>query len=282
MVRWKVVLIAILLVVPSHSRASQFKTEGGEFSYVGYMGGVKIGNATIGVALKTDDYSVKLNMETGGIVGWFVKWTNLSAVFGKMSAENEEIFSPVSYQNQSVWKEKRRLIEIAFEAGKTEVQTAIPDPIKDEGRKSISVTDLKNAIDPLTALIKVGKTIEKTGSCTSILKIFDGRRLFQIEIEDKGSAEVSVTRRAPFGGKAHRCDFVSKQLAGFKPNKEPSEKSGSFYFRQLDDSAGIMPVQIKADSSYGSLIMHLKHFQNLKPEVIKQAKQKSQNTGHVQ
>ena len=269
MLRWNLFLIAVLFAADSHSSASQFKTAGGEFSYVGYMGGIKIGNATIDVALKTGDYSVKLNMETGGIVGWLVNWTNTSAVFGKMGAENERVFSPVSYQNQSVWEEKRRLIEIAFEAGRTEVQTAIPDPIKDEGRKAISATDLSNAIDPLTALIKVGKMIEKTGSCTSILKIFDGRRLFQIEIEDKGPAEVSVTRRAPFGGKAHRCDFVSKQLAGFKPKKESGEKSGSFYFRQVNDNAAVMPIQIKADSAYGSLIMHLKHVQNIRPEVIK-------------
>ncbi len=269
MISGKLLLVALLIMASPVAEAAKLISKEGRFSYSGYIGGLKIGTASVDVAMDDSKYAVELKMKTGGVIGWFVEWLHRSSAFGLVQDQGNFPLSPNAYRNQSVWEEKERLLEIIFFSGNAKILLANPHPIDDERREPIPEEKRQNTVDPLTALIGVSRMIEEKGTCKSTFDIFDGRRLFQLRIEDKGIVKTSKNRFAPFGGDARRCDFALKQTAGFKRLKEEKPNKGSFYFRHVNDHSVIMPIKVKAESNYGDLIIHLRNVESIGPEFIK-------------
>lgn len=264
------------------AEAAKLISKEGRFSYSGYIGGLKIGTSSVDVASDNSKYAVELKMKTGGVIGWFVEWLHRSSAFGLVQDQGNFPLSPNAYRNQSVWEEKERLLQVIFSSGTANILLANPHPIDDERREPIPEKKRQNTVDPLTALIGVGRMIEEKGTCKSTFDIFDGRRLFQLRIEDKGLVKTSQSRFAPFGGDARRCDFTFEQMAGFKRLKEQKPNKGSFYFRHVSEHAVMMPIKVKAESNYGDLIIHLRNVESIGPEFIKKTIQEFSDTEKVQ
>jgi hypothetical protein len=282
MISWKLLLLALLIMASPVAEAAKLISKEGRFSYSGYIGGLKIGTSSVDVASDNSKYAVELKMKTGGVIGWFVEWLHRSSAFGLVQDQGNFPLSPNAYRNQSVWEEKERLLQVIFSSGTANILFANPHPIDDERREPIPEKKRQNTVDPLTALIGVGRMIEEKGTCKSNFDIFDGRRLFQLRIEDKGLVKTSQSRFAPFGGDARRCDFTFKQMAGFKRLKEQKPNKGSFYFRHVSEHAVMMPIKVKAESNYGDLIIHLRNVESIGPEFIKKTIQEFSDTEKVQ
>ena len=225
-----------------------------KYRYVGYMGGVKIGWAEAEIATAQERYSANLKMETGGLVGWFVEWRHASASVGAAGPA----LAPDRYGNAAFWKEKERYIEVGFQDGLAEIAEANPHPVEDENRPAVPADLRQGSVDPLTAIVAVGRTIDQTGSCKTEMGVFDGRRRYLLKVMDEGETEIGRSRYAPYGGDVRKCTFVFERVAGFKKKNSNEPTQGRAYFRRVNEDAPIMPVQIAAETKYGAAILHLR------------------------
>ena len=251
----------------------------GAFVYQGYAGGFKIGEVAMDVALRDGRYAAAMRLETAGMVGWFVEWRHGTAVQGAASLNQGSVphgapLTVQKYHADSYWKKKDRFVN--FEVGPSgvaEVTDAAPHPIKDEERPTITDAQRTNILDPLTAIIAIGRTLEQTGSCKASYPVYDGRRRYTLRVEDQGVAELEPSRRTPYEGDAQRCKFVFERVAGFRreiaADDEPT--NGRAYYRRPAPGAPMMPVKIVAELDLGSAIINLKQYKPLDPAKAEQA-----------
>ena len=251
----------------------------GSFVYQGYAGGLKVGEATMNVALRNGRYAAKMRLETAGMIGWFVEWRHGTSVQGAASPDQGPAIhgAPLtveSYHADSYWKKKDRFVNFEVrKGGIAEVTKATPHPVKDEERSTITDAQRTDILDPLSAIIAVGRTLEQTGSCKASYPVYDGRRRYTLKIEDQGIAELEPGRRTPYEGDAQRCKFVFERVAGFRKalagDDEPT--NGRAYYRRPAPGAPMMPVKIIAELELGSAIINLKQYNALDPAQAEQA-----------
>lgn len=243
----------------------------GAFSYQGYAGGFRIGNVDMNVALLDGRYAAKMSLETSGMVGWFVEWRHGSTASGSALPVDRPTggASPLSiahYHNDSFWKGRDRYVTVAVNNRVAAVTKADPHPVKDEQRPLITEAQRTDVLDPLSAIIAIGRTLELTGSCTAELPVFDGRRRYTLKVEDQGLAKLEKSRSAPYEADAQRCRFVFERVSGFRKQKSDDEPTnGRAYYRRVAPNAPMMPVKIVAELDYGSAIINLKRYKALDP-----------------
>ncbi|MEQ9123626.1 MAG: DUF3108 domain-containing protein, partial [Alphaproteobacteria bacterium] len=251
--------------------------EAARFGYNGYVGGIKIGEATMEIAFARARYAAKVQLETGGLLGWFVEWRNGSEAYGAPTPAGDAPLSIASYRNDSFWKGEDRFVEVAYPDGVGRIVRADPHPVTDEGRPAVPPDLLTNVLDPISAIAAIGRRIEATGRCDASFGVFDGRRRYQFKVRDEGETDIGKSGSAPFGGVARKCAFVFENVAGFKvrKNKKPSEPTrGVAYFRRAEAGAPTMPVKVETESDYGSVILLLREVQTIDPELAQQAARK--------
>lgn len=250
----------------------------GSFVYQGYIGGLKVGEVAMDMALRDGRYAANMRLETAGMVSWFVEWRHSTLVKGKASADQGPAshgapLTVKSYQADSYWKKKDRFVNFEVRnGGVAEVTTAAPHPVADERRSTITDAQRTDVLDPLSAIIAVGRTLEQTGSCKASYPVYDGRRLYTVKIEDQGIAELEPSRRTPYEGDAQRCKFVFERVAGFRKKSAADDDptNGRAYYRRPAPGAPMMPVKIVADLELGSAIINLKQYKSLNPAKAEQ------------
>lgn len=272
------IVAAVLAGQAGLAAAAPARQEAARFTYIGYMGGLKIGWAKADVALDDSRYAAELKMETGGMAGWFVDWRHGSTAFGASTPKGEKPLAADHYRNDSVWEGDNRFVEVAFDQNDVAgLADAAPHPITHERRAEIDPALLKGVLDPLSAIVAIGQTLEATGSCNLSVGVYDGRRRYQLVVSDLGDRELTRSRYAPYGGESRRCDFAFKRVAGFKKKKKKVDQSpttGRAYFRRSAEGAPLMPVRIAADTKYGAAILHLKEIELLDPQLAEKAARK--------
>jgi hypothetical protein len=247
----------------------------GAFVYKGYAGGFRVGDVGMDVALRDGRYAATLKLETAGMVGWFVEWRQGTAVQGAASLEKGAAphgapLSVTRYHADSYWKGKDRYVDFEVQNNVANVTKADPHPIKDEERPTITEAQRTDVLDPLSAIIAIGRTLELTGSCNAVYPVYDGRRRYTLRVEDEGVAELEPSSRSPYEGDAQRCKFAFERVAGFRKEKSDDPTNGRAYYRRVAPGAPMMPVKIVAELDLGAAIINLKNYKPLDPAKAEQ------------
>lgn len=278
------VLFSILAMTPLLAQASEAVKESApgqaaRFFYEGFVGGLRVGAATADVAFTPDAYAATLKLKTAGMAGLFFSWEHSSTASGAAAAAGDAPLVGAHYRNESFWKGKDRFIEVAYRDQIAELSASEPDPVVEEGRPEISADLRFNVLDPLSAIVALGRQVETTGRCDASFGVFDGRRRYQMVATDDGVADTGKSRYAPFGGEARVCSFVFERVAGFKQkNMELPPTSGAVFLRKATPFAPLMPVKIIVSTKYGDAILHLKQVERIDAELAALAAQKLQVT----
>ena len=105
-----------------------------------------------------------------------------------------------------------------------------------------------NTIDTLSAMASLINQVNTTGRCEGKATTFDGRRLAQLEARTAGEQVLERTGRSNFAGKALRCDFVGRQLAGFNLDDDRERlqrpQSGTAWFAAVTPGGPKIPVRV--------------------------------------
>jgi hypothetical protein len=142
--------------------------------------------------------------------------------------------------------------------GDGSVSTALVPP-EDAGRPRPTSQQIRRTLDPLSALLAIGRMVARQGQCTGRFAIYDGRRRYDLVLADNGSERLERSAAYAYAGEVRRCTVDAVKIAGFSWDHDysPHTTTGSVWFASPRPGAPALPIRIEFGSSWGFVSVRL-------------------------
>jgi Protein of unknown function (DUF3108) len=223
-----------------------------------YLGGFNLGNIGMKTSFTGNSYSAVSRLKTAGVVNSFYE-----AVIdaNSVGVVGDRALQPQKYDSNTVNEKQSQKVGLTYSAAGIQLSS---DPQYNTDRFPVTDAQKRGTLDPLSGLVYslsgVSHTAEKP--CGETVRVFDGRRRYDIELTYKGKDKVKTD--GGYSGPAVKCTVVYKQIAGFKPNlnKGKSIPVITAWFAEMTSESGgpvkrfMVPVKIMTETPYGVALAH--------------------------
>jgi Protein of unknown function (DUF3108) len=203
-------------------------------TYEAYTAGLHVAEIDAALDLGPTSYQVSLAYHITGFTSVFFHGYQYDVADGGWAGV---VPRPRRFRGEGRWRGEQRLVRMEYADGMPVIRELKPAP--DEEREVVPDALQKNAVDSVSALAQLVRTVARTGRCDGSVRTYDGRRAIEVQSTTAGEEVLPPTGRSTFAGKALRCDFVGRMLAGFKVDDD-REKAG----KPLRGSAWLAPTGV--------------------------------------
>jgi hypothetical protein len=223
-----------------------------------YTRGFRVAHLEVGYDLAATNYRMEVAYRTFGLVGFLFHGRQLSSVAGGW---NGSTAVPAQYVGDGYWRGGVHRTILDYTNGVPKIREQIPSNEEDD-REEVPAAQLPGAIDALSAITEMMRVATATGRCELALRTYDGRRLIQLTARTAGYEELAPTDRSVFTGRALRCNFTGRLVAGFRSNDSATERTqsrgGSAWLAQVVPGASLLPVKMVFETAwFGDATMYL-------------------------
>lgn len=252
----------VLLVAHEAPAAGTGQLDGDRIglTYEVYSGGFHVLTVDLDLSYASQRYDVTSRLQTAGLLSWLVSWKQVSESAGTVNGAG---VAPERYRSDGEFRGRRRSIEIEYQAGQVSAVRVEPPARPDEDRDEVSEEQRREAVDPLAAILGAIHRLSAGQPCAGRLRVFDGRRRYDLVLTDRGARPLRESRFAAFAGEALQCDFVFEQIAGHIRRPTDPEiaqrriQSGRVYSARSGGPL-LTPVRIELDGEWGMTVAHLR------------------------
>ena len=251
-------IVVILIAAPGATGARTAVLPAGvNLSYEVHAGGFIVADGKFRVDLGGDRFNAGIVIQPRGIPALLKEFRLRSQVNGLLTSQGIE----PRYYRSEYWKEQRRRRWVAIDYAGTSIPRveAVPTAREDE-RTEVPRALRGDSLDPVTAALALSDQIGRNGRCAGRLDVYDGRRLFRLELDHLKFVEVE----APFNGEEPvagiKCRMNVTKVSGFedkerKSNRYPDDMT--LYLTPVTSNGLWLPVRIEAKHFLGSLVVRL-------------------------
>jgi Protein of unknown function (DUF3108) len=167
---------------------------------------------------------------------------------------------PSRFVGEGWWRGIDRRVDIEYKDGKPIIRRLIP--ANDSEREPVPDALQANTIDTLSALAEMIRVVDATGRCETAARTYDGRRAWEIEARTVGEESLEPADRSSFAGKALRCDFSGRMLAGFwlgdDRERDRQPLHGTAWLAPVASGGPRLPVRMSFETRwFGDATMYL-------------------------
>jgi hypothetical protein len=233
-------------------------------TYEVYSGGFHVLTVDLDLSFANRRYDVTTRLQTAGLLSWLVSWTQVSASAGIVDGAG---LAPERYRSDGEFRGRRRSIAIDYQAGQVSEVRVEPPSREDEDREEVSEEQRREAVDPLAAILGAIHRLSAGQPCAGRLRVFDGRRRYDLVLTDRGTRPIRGSMIAAFAGDALQCDFEFEPIAGHIRQPTDPEiaqrrlQSGRVYTAR-SGGALLTPIRIELDGEWGMTVAHLRGVRN--------------------
>lgn len=213
--------------------------------YAVYVHGFRAMAADATLQFDGAHYAVTVADHAVGLVGALISTHTQSRAEGALDAPGAR---PGSYTSAGYSRGADRRTAIDWTDGQPVVRVLTPVEAQ---RELVPAAESAGAIDPLSAFAAVVADTAATGRCDARLRVFDGARLTDFTMRAAGTATLPDSDRSRYGGTALRCDFSTREIAGFLHDdnfaRAHDPQGGTAWVGRV--GAGVPPVPIRAEFS---------------------------------
>lgn len=226
--------------------------------YQVYFGGMNVMQLGVNIGVAAHAYDVTARIETVGVAGFMVPWKSVVASEGAIDDGRVE---PRSHRVNAESRGGPRSTAIDFDDnGEVTTVALVPPPGKGPNDQ-VPAELRRGAIDPPSALFAVTRLMSQDGQCQGRMRVFDGRRRYDVVLTDRGREVLPANDYSAYRGNAIRCDFhfepiVSEYVA--QPDHKRRFRSGRAWFAELFPGRPVVPVRLEIDGDYAQTLVHLK------------------------
>lgn len=223
-----------------------------------YLGGFNLGNIGLKSSLSGSGYSAVSRLKTAGVVNSFYEAVIDANSVGLVAGAG---LQPQKYDSNTDNEKQNQKVGLTYTAAGIQLSS---DPPYNTARFPVSDEQKRGTLDPLSGLVfsLSGVSHSATKPCGETVRVFDGRRRYDIELTFEGNDKVKTD--GGYKGPAVRCTVVYKQLAGFKPNlnKGKAIPAITAWFASMESTSGgpvkkfMVPVKIQTETPYGTALAH--------------------------
>jgi hypothetical protein len=223
-----------------------------------YLGGFNLGNIGIKSSFAGNSYSAVSRLKTAGVVNSFYEAIIDATTVGAVGGNG---LVPQKYDSNTNNEKTNQKVGLTYSSAGIQL---FSDPPYNTERFPVTEEQKRGTLDPLSGLVFAlsGISQSTTKPCGETVRVFDGRRRYDIELNYVGQDKVKTD--GGYSGPAVKCTVIYKQLAGFKPNlnKGKSIPVITTWLAPMESSAGgpvkkfMVPVKIMTDTPYGVALAH--------------------------
>lgn len=184
-------LLLILLLFPLSAFAAKESLDYTDTLHFTWAG-IPLGELTITMKQKDNNYSMRAEGKTGGIVRLFNQHQSVTMVSGKIV---KLAYIPKAYKSDYTDDDEKKLIALEYDKTGLPVKETIIPP-REEIRPLVAEASKRGAVDILTGFFVMRDHVKKalaTGKKEFAVKIYDGKRLFRVDAKlDKPRVNVTV------------------------------------------------------------------------------------------
>lgn len=182
-----------------------------EHHFLVHIGAFDAAKVKFTYELNAKDYGIRSEIKTNGFFNTLYPFLAQYDTSGIISHNK---MTSLDYQYISESRFKTRSKQVIFdEKGLPVSQITITNGKKKKRDFQPSPTPA-DTFDLQTILIKIAYQYNKLGFCASSMAVYDGKRRFDVEIEDAGTQELAVNDNSPFSGSSNLCSMrIIKNLS---------------------------------------------------------------------
>ena len=223
-------------------------------------------DASVRISART--YDVAVSYHTAGFAGFLYPGRQSEQVSGVWEGDRA---APERYVASGEWRGRPRRADIVYRSGQPDILELLPS--NTDERAPVPPALQRDSEDTLSALAQLLGHVQRRGSCDTAARVFDGRRLSEIDASTRGLELLGRGPGAIFAGTALRCDFVGRMLAGFVLDRPHTTLGrphhGSAWFAPLQPGGPALPVRISfATDWFGDVMMVLTAATPQAPDVV--------------
>jgi hypothetical protein len=223
-----------------------------------YLGGFNLGNIGIKSSFAGNSYSAVSRLKTAGVVNSFYEAIIDATSVGAVANAS---LQPQKYDSNTNNEKTNQKVGLTYSSAGIQL---FSDPAYNTERFPVTEEQKRGTLDPLSGLVFALSGISQSTAkpCGETVRVFDGRRRYDIELNYVGQDKVKTD--GGYSGPAVKCTVIYKQLAGFKPNlnKGKSIPVITTWLAPMESTAGgpvkkfMVPVKIMTDTPYGVALAH--------------------------
>ena len=203
------------------------------------------------------NYQIHVDYHTTGLVGVFYRGNQVNSVRGTWDSEGAQ---PIEFSGEGVWRGNSRVTIMDYLDGQPLLKKLVPP--QEAEREPVPSALQAHTIDTLSALAQLMRQVQQTGSCTTHVRTYDGRRVLDVSASNAGEETLTTAHGSIFHGKALRCDFEGRELAGFLFGEDDPEHRrplhGSAWLATMVPGTAPLPVRIAFQTRwFGETSMYL-------------------------
>lgn len=201
--------------------------------------------------LSEESYSAVADMRTVGLVATLFPWESQSRSSGRRGART---LSPLAHRTEGLYRGQRRLVDLDY-SGEVATVARIEPPPEEDWREAVPADLRRDTIDPLTATLAALEA-----DCRGTLRVFDGRRRYDLQLSDLGTATLEDSSYRVYAGPTRRCQAVVHALGGFwREDPRNSEKPTTldYWIAAPQPDLPPVPVYLELAGARGTLAVHL-------------------------
>jgi hypothetical protein len=238
--------------------AAQGATSSIQLVWQVYLGGFNLGNIGIKSSFNGDGYSAVSRLKTAGVVNSFYEAVIDATTVGTVAGTG---LQPQKYDSNTNNEKQNQKVGLTYTSAGIQL---FSDPTYDVKRFPVTDEQKQGTLDPLSGIVYSlsGVSVSAEKPCGETVRVFDGRRRYDIELKFSGQDKVKTD--GGYSGPAVKCTVTYKQLAGFKPNLNKGKALPviTAWFATMESAAGgpvkkfVVPVKIMTDTPYGVALAH--------------------------
>jgi hypothetical protein len=132
-------------------------------------------------------------------------------------------------------------------------------PAEDPGRPRPTPQQIAHTLDPLSAILAIGRSVAESHRCVGRFAVYDGRRRYDLVLADDGTKLLAKSPDYAYAGEVRRCSVAAVKIAGFSWDQDysPHTSHGRVWFASPRPGAPALPVRIEFGSSWGGVSVRL-------------------------
>jgi hypothetical protein len=230
-----------------------------------YMTSLRIGEITWTAHFAEQSYQASANGKASGVVSVLLNGEGSVATHGDISAGK---IQPTKVKTIVIDDDGRVEVRMTYDNGDLKrVDDRGPPP--KAGRIAVTPALLRNVTDPLSGmLIPAGSDAFAHANCSRTLRIFDGRRRYNLVLSYNRIDAMKVARG--YAGRVLVCGVVLRPLAGYDPDsllvRYLAGKSDlELWFAPVAGAAVLVPVRAVMPTLIGTLELRATEFEPAVP-----------------
>lgn len=196
-------------------------------TYKGELAGFDVGRIFLNSSVSPDGYAVDYRMEQKGIARWFSDAEARAEARG--TVENGEIASHYYLNHDYESDDDQQYVELYRQNGNSRLRLWTAPQYS--FHQSVPENVAMGAVDPMGALMALGffdRPVGSTSPCDRTVKVFDGRRRFDLVMTDEGDQWIRKGGKGRFEGMARKCRLEQLKVAGYR-EKDRGDIDGDLF-----------------------------------------------------